>query len=205
VPSDAALDGGDAAVLYLGCFADSETRDLPHPAWQNNSFNTTEACIAACATHAYAYAGTQSGYQCWCGNSYGGQGPANGCTYPCSGALSEICGGGYQNSVYATMAPPPPPKYVGCFTDSQTRDLPSQAYSNGENTVENCVADCAYHWWLYAGVQSGNECWCGNSSGKASEKCGGIWQNSVYRTGSQGDAGGPSDAASQSDADARTD
>src|SRR5262249_17980348 len=74
----------------LGCYADSWTRDLPYFAYQNDS-NTTDNCISACDSAGYAYAGTQDGTQCWCGNSYGAQGTANNCNLACSGDSSETC------------------------------------------------------------------------------------------------------------------
>jgi hypothetical protein len=98
-----AAGGSDAGAMPLGCFADSSNRDLPHLAYQNGS-NTTEACIAACKAAGYAYAGTQYSTQCFCGNSYGGQGVSTQCTMSCSGDASEICGGPWSNTVYATGA-----------------------------------------------------------------------------------------------------
>ncbi len=92
-----------ADTAGLGCFADSSNRDLSYFAYDNGD-NTTESCIATCSAANYAYAGTQYGSQCFCGNSYGGQGSSNDCNMPCSGDGSETCGGSWANDVYATGA-----------------------------------------------------------------------------------------------------
>ena len=51
--------------------------------------------------------------QCFCGNSYGSQGPSVNCTMTCSGNPNETCGGPWSNSVYDTMAYL---GYLGCFS-----------------------------------------------------------------------------------------
>jgi len=95
----------DASLSSVGCYADSMTRDLPFMAYDSPS-NTTEACIAACSQSRYLYAGAQYGTQCYCGNSYGGQGASGGCNFPCAGNPNETCGGVYANSVYRTPIAP---------------------------------------------------------------------------------------------------
>ena len=183
---------------YLGCFGDSSSpRDLSAPAY-SSLYNSTEACIADCAYHGYTYAGTQSGQQCFCGNSYGGHGPAGDCTEACAGDAMEICGGNYANSVYATTPITiPTAQYLGCFADSASSpDFSFPAYASAYNTTAACVADCAYRGYAYAGTQAGNKCFCGDiyggqgpsgacavaCSGDASETCGGTNANSVYAT-----------------------
>jgi hypothetical protein len=91
----------DAAPPYLGCYMDGQTRDLPYEAYAS-VYNTIQVCVEACTYHGYLYAGLQDGIQCYCGNSYGGQGPAGNCTTACPGNPAETCGGPYANSVYRT-------------------------------------------------------------------------------------------------------
>jgi hypothetical protein len=201
-------DSGDAAsetaiaAQYLGCFADSAILDLPHLTYSDPT-STIEHCLAACVELGYLYAGTRGGNDCFCADSYGGQGPSNGCTIPCGGNASETCGGTSANSVYYTTKPPPPPQYLGCFVDKGMRDLPYEVYDTHSNTAESCVADCTYHGYLYAGAQAANQCFCGDTygnygpatncnlacGGNASETCGGYYANSVYRTRRLADAG----------------
>jgi hypothetical protein len=202
------IDSADGSVVYLGCFQDSlAARDLPYLAYSNN-VNTTAACVEACISAGYHYAGTQDGPQCFCGNAYGGHGPGGNCISPCAGDSSEVCGGYYQNSVYLAIGSTPRPTYVGCYVDAihvadgAIRTLPYAAYSNSYNTVEACAAACAYHGYAYSGVEA-DQCFCGNgygSPGRAtgcmtrcpgdlSETCGGLFQEDVYRTWAPADAG----------------
>jgi hypothetical protein len=88
--------------------------------------------------------------------------------------------------------------YVGCFKDESTRDLSDEAANGGSMSVETCLADCAGY--SYAGVQYGNQCFCGNSYGKygsatdcnmdcsgdSAETCGGTWANSIYKVPAAG-------------------
>lgn len=198
-----ASDGGDAGagsnLLYIGCFGDSNTRDFPVNAY-NDDRNTPTLCVSVCADGGYAYAAVQSANQCFCGNAYGGQGPSNGCTQACTGDDASICGGTYANSVYATAPQflPKAPVYRGCFGDNgSARDLPYQPFGGDLTTVESCAAACVYHGYAYAGTEIGTQCFCGNAygiygtslgcidpcAGNSAETCGGTNASSVYGTG----------------------
>ena len=39
---------------------------------------------------------------CFCGNLFGSQGKSTNCNSPCPGDLTEICGGSWANSIFAT-------------------------------------------------------------------------------------------------------
>jgi hypothetical protein len=91
-----------ASPIYVGCFGDNPTRDLPS-ASQTSTTDTPEQCVAWCGSQGYAYAGAQDGNQCFCGNSYGQYGASNNCNVTCSGS-AQTCGGSYANSVYQTGA-----------------------------------------------------------------------------------------------------
>jgi hypothetical protein len=86
---------------------------------------------------------------------------------------------------------------LGCFSDmGATRDLPFAAYYDNDNDIEGCVRVCTSHGYLYAGLQDGIQCYCGDSyggsgpstdctiacPGNPSEMCGGAYANSIYRT-----------------------
>lgn len=93
----------------LGCFKDqgdpqgTNGRDLA--GFMTSAPNMTGAvCIAQCQARGFAYAGTQYGSYCFCGNEYGRSGPAQNCNVPCAGNGAEMCGGAWANSVYRAAA-----------------------------------------------------------------------------------------------------
>jgi len=184
-----------ACGQYLGCYVDQATRDVPDPP---TSFYP--ANVAGCLNYCHyakgtKYAAIQNGNECRCGNSYGtyGAAPASDCNHQCTDDTLNACGGGYRNSIYKVSGD----NYVGCFVDSASRDLPSSVASSG--TIESCKSACSAAGFVYAGLQNGHECWCGNSygnngvapendcitpcSGSSSETCGAGYRNSVYRSG----------------------
>jgi len=89
-----------------------------------------------------------------------------------------------------------PGMLVGCFYDrSDDRDLPFSPPVTPV-TVKTCLAGCTSHYYAYAGLQGGGECYCGGSYGKyglgqcdspckehQNTTCGGHSANSVYSTG----------------------
>jgi hypothetical protein len=88
-----------AKFRYIGCFKDNWTRDLSGFT-TNSPGMTTEKCVSLCREKGAAYAATQYGQHCFCGNSYGKYGPATNCDMKCAGNPAEMCGGSFANSVY---------------------------------------------------------------------------------------------------------
>ncbi len=89
------------AGRYVGCYTDSNTRDMPN---QPSGSYSNSTCIAACAAMGFAYAATDSnGSQCFCGNNrlrqaYGG---STNCNMACPApASNQVCGGYFANSIY---------------------------------------------------------------------------------------------------------
>ena len=78
--------------------------------------------------------------------------------------------------------------------ESNTRDLPVNAFIGANAKVETCVSACSTY--SYIGLQNGDECYCGNSygfygnisdsdcsepcAGDGSQNCGGTLKNSIY-------------------------
>ena len=105
---------------------------------------------------------------------------------------------GSQTAVLLTQENNEPMAYIGCYKDANNRDLPhSQGSSN--ITPLTCNDLCKEDGYTFFGVQSTNQCFCGNSYGKhgkmpessCSRKCtadnayicGGTWRNSIYKVG----------------------
>ena len=98
------------AANLLGCFRDqggavsagTSGRDL-NGFFMDSPNMTTTTCINECRRRGFAYAGTQYGHQCFCGDSYGRSGTADNCNMACSGSPAEICGGYWANRIYKTF------------------------------------------------------------------------------------------------------
>lgn len=91
-----------ANPIYLGCFTDSEKRDLPNLI---PSAHNLQECNTAAKAGGYKYFGLQdftdpAGRQCWTGNSYGSQGVSSSPCIKNSQGIYE--GGAFQNAVYQT-------------------------------------------------------------------------------------------------------
>jgi hypothetical protein len=135
------------ALTYLWCYADSLNRDLPFQIGGNDPTMSAETCVPLCKAHHFAYAGTQDGNQCWCGDSYGSEGMSSSCTTPCGGNSAEKCGGPWANSVFATGVA----NFMGCYADSASRDLPTQIGGNDPGmTPGKCVSLCYDQHFAYA-------------------------------------------------------
>ena len=101
--------------------------------------------------------------------------------------------------------------YIGCYHDDKERgrDLPFRPQTRTHNRGDalSCVLNCAESGFIYAGVQNGNLCFCGNKYGRYGRaldsqcnlkclkpvgdqiptetddvfnSCGGKWVNSIY-------------------------
>ena len=86
-----------------------------------------------------------------------------------------------------------------CFKDEANRILPESQNGLGDLTVDICRHQCFIEKeFAFAGVQNGNECWCGNDDppianllpdsacnracpGDNTKMCGAGWKNNVYK------------------------
>ena len=91
-------------------------------------------------------------------------------------------------------------KYLGCFQDGVNRSLVGAQpldYLRGDMSPITCVAHCGARGFSLAGVENGEECWCGRSirgntvrlpesccempcRGNAGATCGGNWAIGVF-------------------------
>jgi len=88
-----------SVTVFIGCYTDGQSRDLPIIASGGSSTMTVETCAQMCT--GYKYFGVQNSDQCFCGNAYGAYGPSTGCNEQCAGNSGEKCGGGWANDVYS--------------------------------------------------------------------------------------------------------
>lgn len=67
-------------------------------------------------------------------------------------------------STSTAIATPSGWSYVGCFEDSSSsRVLSSGPSSSTSLTIATCLSACSQQGLVYAGLEYGSECWCGDS------------------------------------------
>ncbi|KAJ7709550.1 glycoside hydrolase superfamily [Mycena rosella] len=208
----------------VGCVTDGAARALSYS--YTSTTLTQEACISTCSTKGYIYAGLQYADECWCGNSLannlGVPTAASQCNMPCKGNANQICGAGYRltlfkkapsvqsttikttsipqtTAVQTTAAPTSVWTLTqACAVDTPARILQGYNVASSLNTPSYCQSTCAGKGFSIAGVENGNECWCGNSiiggtpavglastcsiacAGASTSKCGGGWRMQIY-------------------------
>ncbi|KAF8606042.1 WSC-domain-containing protein [Ceratobasidium sp. AG-I] len=177
-----------------------------------NSFNspslTLDQCINLCDQTGFQFAGAEYGAECYCSNAIstanggGVEVPASDCNMNCAaGNSQQKCGAGFRITLYskAPTANPIPSGWIKnfCTVDQDSRVLGGYSYSdNSGMTPASCIASCAQRGFILAGVENGNECYCGNTvnfayptkdgdcktacAGDSSQFCGGGWRLMVY-------------------------
>lgn len=145
---------------------------------------TISLCQSFCSTppNNYPLAGVEYGRECYCGNTIQPESTsgASGCTIPCAGDATEICGGGERLNVFNNTAWVAPAltqvfgvKLLGCYKEPEGgRAVVGFMYGDNALTVESCVAECSDRGYSIAGAEFGRECWCGNSLSVEAEKLG---------------------------------
>jgi hypothetical protein len=93
------------------------------------------------------------------------------CRQSCAGDRASLCGAGDRLTVYSHTPTTPTNldafgdySFLYCGSDSPgSRTLADGPYSHGNDmTVGKCVASCAGGGYKYAGLEFGQECFCGN-------------------------------------------
>ena len=88
-------------MTAANCYQDSATDPIFGTSLGTQTENSILFCTTACGAQGYAYGGTESGNECFCGDTYPPASKrANGCTSPCPGDSSEMCGGHLKISVF---------------------------------------------------------------------------------------------------------
>ncbi|TVY89537.1 WSC domain-containing protein, partial [Lachnellula willkommii] len=186
--------------VYSGCFKDpGSPRALLYDSGLNTQNMTVEICVAFCKGNDFQYAGLEYWGQCFCGASVNGpQIAESNCNYPCTGDSNEACGGNdiisiYQDPTFPTVNSTTISDYqpLGCYSEGTSgRSLawPQSQISASAMTVELCLAACKQGGYDMAGVEYGQECYCGvvlgngtvptsgcnmPCSGNTAETCGG--------------------------------
>lgn len=166
---------------YAGCYVDNAYgRILPqNPSNPNNL--TVESCVTTCRNLGYTVAGAEYSTQCFCGNSLVNAAVLassdSECNMACGGNSSEMCGAGNRLSVYSastnvTIYPVPSTlntslptgwTYQGCLAEEQGgRIFVNMIDWPTNNTVPACLSACAAYGYSAAGLEYGEQCFCGD-------------------------------------------
>jgi hypothetical protein len=217
------LDNGLGVYRYKGCFKENNPGRQLEDQLYGDKANTNAMCIAACAKAGFTFCGTQYHTECWAGNYIPVEQVDEGnCNFDCGGDLNQICGGEgirgggsyislFMNSNANETQPPTGPSVnpgvdgyqsIGCYTEApQGRALPD-GKATDKKTVALCIDACKQSNYMYAGLEYGGECWCGNQftegsvpapmeeckmtcNDNSTEYCGGPGHLNVYKQGSQ--------------------
>lgn len=189
-PTNTQVVGGGTATnlpagwTYRGCWVDSLNGRIMTGPFANAATVTIESCIQTCIAGGYKVAGLQYSQQCFCDNQLRNNATLAAtdgtCAMKCAGAPSEICGGPDLDSVYATgeltvIAPassqttglPGNWVYKGCLTDTgNPHTLAEQIIYTTTNQASACLAQCAAFGYNAAGMEYGQECYCGDKGDK---------------------------------------
>ncbi|KAI8616934.1 aspartic peptidase domain-containing protein [Chytriomyces sp. MP71] len=182
--------------VSLGCYLDTSKRTMSTLLWIRASA-TPISCLTDCMSAGFLYAGLENSNECYCSKSLPSSLlPSSACSMDCSGVSGQSCGGSWALSVLTLAPSVKPPVSLGCFQDSQTRVL-TRLMNRGSTTPSFCFNSCSASGFYYAGVENGNECWCGNSlpvatlpsstcstpcSGDTGQTCGGPWALNIFST-----------------------
>lgn len=201
---------------YSGCYTDETNPRTLHADGYTDDSMTESTCITYCNGKGYSFAGIEYGRECYCDNRILDTGSLKAdseCSFACPGSNSGSCGAGNRMSIFTngkglSAGPVVNPgfdnwKSLGCYTDSiGERTLEFPANVEGINSVARCAATCQQAGYAYAGLEYGQECYCGSSlrcpsaptvasacnmacNGNAMEFCGGPNAMNVYHLGSE--------------------
>ncbi|KAI8810053.1 hypothetical protein BJ742DRAFT_205893 [Cladochytrium replicatum] len=94
-----------AGVVHLGCYTDSTSgRALPDLR-TTADVQSPAACYSLCASRGFNHSGVEYSYECFCSNGIKNNAvvATSGCTSPCQGNPTLICGGPDRINVYAKI------------------------------------------------------------------------------------------------------
>ncbi|KAI9812048.1 MAG: hypothetical protein M1827_004941 [Pycnora praestabilis] len=165
---------------YKGCYIDGADGRILASQEPDSSTLTIESCVSTCVGLGYSVAGMEYSTQCYCGNSIINEGVLatldTDCNTECGGNANEECGGSNRMSIYAigtlTVTEPPAAQnsslpgswtYQGCISDNEPgRTFPYQLILTDNNTATNCLTQCSNFGFGAAGMEYGEECYCGD-------------------------------------------
>ncbi|KAH7094455.1 hypothetical protein FB567DRAFT_4112 [Paraphoma chrysanthemicola] len=182
-PTPPSATGLPKDFAYKGCYVDGAAFRIMNFQQPDDQTMTIASCASRCAAAGYEIAGMEYSYQCFCDHiiRMGGS-PAssdNECNTKCAGDASQTCGGPSRLSIWSSQttlkviqAPKPIQKvdswtYQGCIADGGAgeRVFPWQSVNATGNSPEWCLSKCKQFGYMAAGLEYGEECYCGDLDG----------------------------------------
>ncbi|USP76719.1 uncharacterized protein yc1106_03993 [Curvularia clavata] len=174
--------GLPAGFSYKGCYVDGPGYRILNNQQPDDQTMTVESCTKKCAQAGYTIAAMEYSYQCFCDNviRMGGKlaQSESECNTKCAGNQAQTCGGGNRMSIYSSQDPvkvlqPPKPvqtvdgwTYQGCITDNVNGPVfPWKLVNQTGNTPQWCLSQCKAFGFMAAGMEYGEECYCGDLDG----------------------------------------
>ncbi|KAF9220620.1 copper radical oxidase-like protein [Gyrodon lividus] len=165
---------------YAACYVDNANgRVLGNE--HDDSAMTVASCISYCSSGNFTIAAIEYSVQCFCGDylmNGAAQALASDCNMACGGSTTEACGGPNRLSVYTStgsveVLPVPTVQntslpgqwqYQGCLAEPSTgaRVFPYELDWTTNNTVDACLSQCAAFGYPVAGLEYGEQCFCGD-------------------------------------------
>ncbi|KAM3512292.1 hypothetical protein MY11210_004076 [Beauveria gryllotalpidicola] len=168
----------DGWGLY-GCWIDGAQGRILDKQLPDSDELTLQSCAASCAKAGYSIAGAEFYSQCFCDNHIiNGGSKANStdeCNTPCAGNSTQNCGGSDRMTIMSVGQPKIQLaavtlqavgnwKYQGCYEDNvnQSKVFFWQNLFPDVMTPEMCLNRCADFGYMAAGLEYGQECYCGD-------------------------------------------
>ncbi|KAH7376045.1 WSC domain-containing protein [Plectosphaerella cucumerina] len=168
-----------------GCWIDGRAGRILSTQLPDDPALTLEKCATACFNRGFTIAGAEYSTQCFCGNAIINDGAlatsASQCSTTCPGNTAQMCGGPDRMSIISNGVPPvqgpPAPQtgglkgnwvYKGCVTgtvgagDDLRRTFVWQVLFPNMMTPSMCLDRCAQFGYAAAGLEYGEECYCGD-------------------------------------------
>ncbi|KAH8090992.1 hypothetical protein BXZ70DRAFT_899029 [Cristinia sonorae] len=139
--------------------------------------NSPATCTAACDALGFPFAGVEFGAECHCGTGFTSSitnVPHTQCNMACSGNTTEHCGGPALIEVFSGPDPPRAAQLpegwsafapAPCAQDSAARMFTDTLIAGpilaATDTPAACVNFCVQNGFTKAGVEGGDECYCG--------------------------------------------
>jgi hypothetical protein len=168
---------------YKGCYVDGPGYRIMNFQQPDDSAMTVASCSNKCAAAGYSIAGMEYSSQCFCDNVIRNGGSLassdSDCNMACGGNANQKCGAGNRLSVWSSQTPVkviPVPKpvqnvsdwtYQGCITEGPNgaKVFPWKLANSTGNSPEWCLGKCQEYGYMAAGMEYGEECYCGDLEG----------------------------------------